>query len=127
MAWPGSRTCGGPIALNGVRMALAVLALAIGTFVQARMPDVWFAPEMPLPVGAAMPYMGSTDYLRLFKAPDEWSRAARATRIFILHATWIEKVATPEQLREAVDMLKRLGGGVGDGLYRLSRTQDRGH
>jgi len=112
--------------LNRVRTALVVLALAIGTFVQARTPDVWFGPEMPLPVGAAMPHMGSTDYTRLFKAPGEWSRAARTTRTFILHATWIEKVATPEQLREAVDVLKRLGLGIGIDLNPLRRTAECG-
>src|SRR4029453_17332926 len=126
MAWPRSRTCGGPITLKGVRVALAVLALAIGTFAQAGMPGGWFGPGLPLPVGASMPYMGSIDYPRLFKAPDEWSRAAHTTRIFILHATWIEKVATPEQLREAGDILKRLGLGIGIDLNPLRRTAECG-
>jgi hypothetical protein len=113
----------------GVRTALALLALAVGAgsaMAQVRTPAVWFGPEMPLPVGAPAPYMGSVDYLRLFSAPDEWSRAARTIRVFILHATWIEKVATPEQLREAVSTLKRLGLAIGLDLNPLRRTEECG-
>jgi hypothetical protein len=109
-----------------VRMGIAALALFVGTIADARTPDIWFGPEMPLPVGAPAPYMGSVDYVRLFSAPGEWSQAARTIRVFILHATWVEKVATAEQISTAVGTLKRLGLAIGLDLNPLRRTPECG-
>jgi hypothetical protein len=56
--------------------------------------------------------MGSIDYVRLFAAPGEWSQAARTIRVFILHATWVEKWRRRNNCT-AVDTLKRLGLAIG--------------
>jgi len=106
-------------------VAFALAALVAGA-AEAQRPTIWFGPEMPLPVGAASPYMGSVDYLALFAAPEGWSTAARSTRVLVLHSTWIEKVATPEQLRQAVATLERLQLTLALDLNPLRRTTECG-
>jgi hypothetical protein len=108
-------------------VAIALAALVAGTTnAQPLASRIWFGPEMPLPVGAASPYMGSIDYRELFTKPDAWATAARSARVFVLHATWIEKVATPEQLRQAVATLERLHLTLALDLNPLRRTPECG-
>src|SRR5215831_687407 len=76
------------ITMNGRHgfVAIAFAALVAGTAnAQPLAGKIWFGPEMPLPVGAASPYMGSIDYRALFTTPDAWAKAARSVRVFVLH------------------------------------------
>jgi len=107
-------------------VALTFAALVGNAIAQPAAPEVWFGPEMPLPVGASSPYMGSVDYRALFTAPDAWAATAKTLRVFVLHSTWIEKVATPEQLRQAVDALKGLHLAIALDLNPLRRTPECG-
>lgn len=72
----------------------------------AATPKVWFAPLPPLPRGPGRPYLGSTDFMRLFTPRAPWRRAATQVGVLKLYGEWVWN-ASDAQLRQVVQDLRR--------------------
>jgi hypothetical protein len=73
---------------------------------------VWFGPlPNDWPAGVTGPdfsYVGSKDFMALFKPGAPWRRAARGVKIFALDQTWLEsRPVSPSRLKLIVTDLKR--------------------
>ncbi len=86
--------------------AVLVLLHASAQAAPAR-PTIWFAPLPPLRTNEFRPYVGSTDFMRLFTKKAAWPNAARRVAVFKLYGEWVAHQATSAQLRQAVKDLKR--------------------
>lgn len=69
-------------------------------------PRVWFAPLPPLPTHPGRPYVGSTDFMKLFTPKAPWRRAASEVQVFKLYGEWVWN-ASDAQLRQVVRDLQR--------------------
>ena len=86
--------------------SLWFLGLVIATFgATAAPPSIWFGAEPPVPLGSANPKGGSVDYAEFLSSDAQWRRAAGVISVVEINASWIEKVATPEQLGKAIKVL----------------------
>jgi hypothetical protein len=83
-----------------------VLLHGAGSAAPAR-PAIWFAPLPPLQTNEGRPYVGSTDFMRLFTKKATWPNAARRVAVFKLYGEWVAHRATSAQLRQTVNDLKR--------------------
>ncbi|MBM3120973.1 MAG: discoidin domain-containing protein [Chloroflexi bacterium] len=72
-------------------------------------PLVWFAPLPPMPTGPGRMFTGSDDFLELFEADASWSAAAGHLHVFKLYGEWVAYHASDDELRTAVEGIRRLG------------------
>ena len=72
-------------------------------------PLYWFAPLPPMPTGPGRMFTGSTDFLDLFAADAAWSTAAGRLHVFKLYGEWVAYHASNEELRTAIEGIRRLG------------------
>ena len=72
-------------------------------------PLYWFAPLPPMPTGPGRMFTGSADFLDLFAADAAWSTAAGHLHVFKLYGEWVAYHASDEELRTAVEGIRRLG------------------
>jgi hypothetical protein len=68
---------------------------------------VWFAPLPPMPIREGRPYIGASDFMRLFSRKARWSTAAKRIAAFKLYGEWVDGSATDSQLRRVVVNLRR--------------------
>lgn len=88
-------------------LAAAILLLHGAASAAPARPAIWFAPLPPLQTNEFRPYVGSTDFMRLFTRKAAWPNAARRVAVFKLYGEWVAHQATSAQLRQAVKDLKR--------------------
>jgi hypothetical protein len=74
-----------------------------------QVPLYWFAPLPPLPTGPGRPFTGAEDFLRLFDEEAPWGLAAERLQVFKLYGEWVAYQATDEELRLAVEGIRRRG------------------
>ncbi len=72
-------------------------------------PLVWFAPLPPMPTGPGRMFTGSDDFLELFEADASWATAAGHLHVFKLYGEWVAYHASDDELRTAVEGIRRLG------------------
>lgn len=72
-------------------------------------PLYWFAPLPPMPTGPGRMFTGSDDFLDLFAAQAAWPTAAGRLHVFKLYGEWVAYHASDEELRTAVEGIRRLG------------------
>jgi hypothetical protein len=104
----------------GAAAVVAVLLLAGVSSASPRATPttlVWFGPlPNDWPAGVTGPdfaYVGSKDFMALFKPRAPWRRAARGVKIFALGQTWLEsRPVSPARLKLIVADLKRRHMGL---------------
>ncbi len=96
------------LAALGVLLLAAPARTAERSDAAQRTPKVWFAPLPPLPTHPGRPYVGSTDFMKLFTPAARWKQAAKRIAVFKLYGEWVT-TASEAQLRIAVRDLKRRG------------------
>jgi hypothetical protein len=68
-------------------------------------PQIWFGAEPPVPLGSSNPTGGAVDYADWLSSTAGWERSSRVIDVVIINAAWIEKVASDNQLRRAIQTL----------------------
>ena len=72
--------------------------------------DYWFSPLPPLQTSKNRPYVGSNDFINLFKSDSPWQTAASRIKVFKFYGEWLlYGNATDDELRQVVADLKRRG------------------
>ena len=92
----------------------------------AHRPLVWFAPLPPLPTGPGRPFIGSDDFMDLFKPDAPWSQAASYIQVFKLYGEWVAYHASDGQLRQVVADLDRRGIAIAVEAGPLNPTAECG-
>ncbi len=75
-------------------------------------PLVWFGPLPPMQVKPGRPFIGSMDFMDLFKPEAPWQTAASHVQVFKLFGEWVSEDATDEQLKQVFADLQRRGIAV---------------
>src|SRR5262249_12411699 len=60
----------------------------------------WFAPLPPMPFRPGLQYVGTDDFMDLFKPDAPWQSAARHIQVFKLYGEWVGGSATDDQLKQ---------------------------
>jgi hypothetical protein len=69
----------------------------------------WFAPLPPLSTGPGRPFIGSDDFMELFKPGAAWDAAASHIQVFKLYGEWVAYGATDVELAAAVKAIRERG------------------
>jgi hypothetical protein len=88
-------------------VAGAALLLHGGASAAPAQPAIWFAPLPPMKTNGSRPFVGSTDFMRLFTKKAAWPNAARHVSVFKFYGEWVADRATTVELRQAIKDLKR--------------------
>lgn len=86
-------------------------------------PAIWFAPLPPL---YAAPYLGSSDFMDLFRKNAAWPHAAPRVSVFKFYSQWVVYKATVVQRRQVVNELKRRKISIAIETGPLKATPDCG-
>ena len=89
-------------------------------------PLVWFGPLPPLQVTSGRPFIGSLDFMDLFKPDAPWQNAASHVQVFKLFGEWVSEDATDVQLQQVFADLKRRGIAVDVDEGPLTPTSECG-
>ncbi len=92
----------------------------------AHRPLVWFAPLPPMPTGPGRPFIGSDDFMDLFKPDAPWSQAGSHIQVFKLYGEWVAYDASDGQLRQVVADLNRRGIAIAVEAGPLNPTSECG-
>lgn len=77
-------------------------------------PLIWFAPLPPLSIHDSRPFIGSEDFMDLFKQNATWTEASKHVNVFKLYGEWVEDVpwtvhASDAELKQVITDLNRRG------------------
>jgi len=91
-------------------------------------PLYWFAPLPPLPTSAGRPFIGSEDFMALFKPEASWKEAESHLQVFKLYGEWVAYQASDAELRQVVQDLqqRRLAVAVEAGPLNATTTCGQG-
>ena len=70
-------------------------------------PLYWFAPLPPLPTSDGRPFIGSEDFMALFKPEAPWKESASRIQVFKLYGEWVAYQASDAELRQVVQDLQQ--------------------
>ena len=90
-------------------------------------PLYWFAPLPPLSVDAGRPFIGSEDFMDLFKEDAPWQKVAGQIQVFKLYGEWVAYKATDEELKIVIKNLKERGLALAVEAGPLNATPECGH
>jgi len=90
-------------------------------------PLYWFAPLPPLSVNEGRPFIGSEDYMELFKEDAPWQSVAAQIQVFKLYGEWVAYKATDEELKTAIKNLKVRGLALAVEAGPLNAPPECGH
>jgi F5/8 type C domain len=93
-----------------------------------QIPLYWFAPLPPMPTSAGRPFIGSEDFMALFKPDSPWKEAASHIQVFKLYGEWVAYHASDAELRQVVQDLeqRRLALAVEAGPLNASSSCGEG-
>jgi hypothetical protein len=109
LATPPASTAAPPAATHPATPAATAAATEVPPPELSPRPLVWFAPLPPMPTGPGRMFTGSDDFLELFGADASWSTAAGYLHVFKLYGEWVAYHASDDELRMAVEGIRRLG------------------
>lgn len=90
-------------------------------------PLVWFGPLPPMKVTVGRPFLGSLDFMDLFKPESPWQNAASHVQAFKLFGEWVSESATDAQLGRVFADLRRRGIAVDVDEGPLTPSADCGN
>jgi hypothetical protein len=69
-------------------------------------PLYWFAPLPPMPTSEGRPFIGSEDFMALFKPEAPWKEGASHIQVIKLYGEWVAYHASDAELRQVVQDLQ---------------------